>query len=201
MAKKQPKPQSKAPEPESPMGRPSDYRPEYAREAFLLCQLGATDAQLADAFEVTVRTVNRWKVTHRDFSEAMRRGKESADDRVEDSLYHKALGAEYEKDQPIKVKKITFNDKGKKVSEEEKIEIVKVKEVIPPDTTAMIFWLKNRRKDQWRDIQKHEHGKPGDFDAVTDEELAAHIAEQTKELAEMDPEFAAQIAAKRSTKH
>jgi hypothetical protein len=39
-------------------------------------------------------------------------------------------------------------------------------------------------------VQRHEHGKPGDFSHLNDEELKAAIAEQTKELAELDPEFA-----------
>ncbi len=180
MAKKKPAPEPEKvpePEPETVMGRPTDYRPEYTREALLLCKLGATDAQLADAFDVTVRTINRWKVTHEGFAEAIRKGKNPADDRVEDTLYHRAVGTEYEKAHPIKLKKITYGPDGKKIQEEERIEVVMVKEVIPPDTTALIFWLKNRRKEQWRDLQSHEHGKPGDFSNLSDAELDDLIAQ------------------------
>ena len=160
------------------MGRPTSYRPEFARDTMFLCRLGATDAELADFFDVTVRTLNRWKVTHPDFAEAIRRGKEPADDRVEDSLYHRAMGTEYEKAHPIKLKKIVYGPDGKKIQEEERVEVVMVKEVIPPDTTAMIFWLKNRRAEQWRDIHKHEHGQPGDFDRMSDDDLQAFIASE-----------------------
>ncbi len=196
MAKKnQPSPE-KAPEPEpTVMGRPTDYRPEYAREAMVLCQLGATDAQLADAFDVTVRTVNRWKVTHPDFAAAIRKGKEPADDRVEDTLFHRAMGTEYEKAHPFKVKKIIYGSDGKKIQEEERIEVVMVKEVIPPDTTALIFWLKNRRKDQWRDTHQHEHGRPGDFDQLSDDDLREYIRVEAAEVLQLE------APNKRGTKH
>lgn len=202
MAKKN---NDKAEAPLTVMGRPTDYRPEYARETIALCQLGATDAQLADAFDVTVRTINRWKVSHPEFAEAIRKGKEPADDRVEDTLYHRAMGTEYEKAHPFKVKKITYGPDGKKLMEEEKIEVVMVKEVIPPDTTALIFWLKNRRKDDWRDIQKHEHGKAGDFDQMSYDELKDYIDVEVKELKLIAPPPPAPSPPKRAkggaTKH
>ena len=157
------------------MGRPTSYRPEFAREALLLCKLGATDPEMADFFEVNVRTLNRWKVTHADFAEAIRRGKEPADDRVEDSLYHRAMGTEYEEARPVKLKTITYDDKGQKKTEAEHVQVVMVKKVIPADTTAMIFWLKNRRNKAWRDVQQHEHGNPGDFSRLSDDELDAEI--------------------------
>jgi hypothetical protein len=170
-------------EPATPLGgRPSSYLPEYTRQVLVLCAYGATDQELAEFFQVSTRTINRWKITHPEFADAIRRGKDSADDRVQDSLYHRAMGIEYEREQPMKLKKVTYDDKGKKVSEEERIEVVMVKEVIPADTTALIFWLKNRRPDKWRDVHKHEHGKPGDFDGMTKEQLDDFIRSETQEL-------------------
>lgn len=166
-----------APETEEPNlgGRPTSFRPEYAREAAMLCKLGATDQELADFFDVTIRTINRWKVVHPEFADALRRGKDVADERVEASLYHRAMGLEYEEANPVKLKKVLYDGDGKKVAEEERVEIVMVKKVIPADTTAAVFWLKNRRAEQWRDIQRHEHGKPGEFEALSNEELDAEI--------------------------
>lgn len=170
-------------EPQSPlMGRPSSFDPEFERAAAFLCKHGATDQDLADFFQVTVRTLNRWKIVHPEFAAAIRRGKDITDDRVEDSLYHKAMEREIEQEEAIKVKKITYNDAGKKIAEEERVEIVTVKRTIPADTTAMIFWLKNRRPDAWRDVHKHEHGRPGDFTTVDKEELERLVIEETKEL-------------------
>lgn len=174
-----PKP-DKVPEPEGPNlgGRPTSFLPEYAREAAMLCKLGATDQELADFFDVTIRTINRWKVVHPEFAEALKRGKDVADERVEASLYHRAMGLEYEEANPVKLKKVTYDGDGKKVAEEERVEIVMVKKVIPADTTAAMFWLKNRRTEQWRDIQRHEHGKPGEFSDLSDAELDDLVREE-----------------------
>lgn len=163
------------------MGRPTLYDPAYTRAVQFMCRAGATDVDLADFFDVTVRTINRWKVTHPEFAAAMKRGKEAADDRVEDSLYHRAMGTEYEEAHPIKLKEVEYSD-GKRVKETERVEVVMVKKVIPADTTAAIFWLKNRRKSDWRDVHQHEHGRPGDFEDLSDDQLIELIVEETGKL-------------------
>lgn len=130
------------------MARPTDYKPEYATQAAKLAILGATDSELADFFEVEPRTIYRWKNAHEEFCQALKVGKDIADDRVERSLYHNANGYDYTEQQAIKVK----------ISrDEEEIQIVEVRRHRPADTTACIFWLKNRRKEEWRDKQEVEH--------------------------------------------
>ena len=66
---------------------------------------------------------------------------------------------------------------------------------------TMLIWMGKQILEQREPVQKIETGKPGDFDQMPDDELAAAIAEQTRELAELDPEFAAQLRQKRATKH
>ena len=73
-------------------GRPSRYRPEFAEQARLLCLLGHTDKDLAEAFDVSEATVNNWKAAHPEFLEALARGRARADAKVAQSLYHRALG-------------------------------------------------------------------------------------------------------------
>lgn len=124
-------------------GRPSAYQEEYSGQAKKLCILGATDTDLADFFDVSQVTINAWKHKHPEFLKALKTGKEIADERVERSLYHKATGYSFD---AVKI----FNHQGKIITAE-------YREHIPPDTTAMIFWLKNRRKDDWRDKRDHEH--------------------------------------------
>lgn len=128
-----------------PAGRPTDYRTEYAGEAKKLAKLGATDIQIADFFGVDVRTVSLWKITHKEFSQSLKAGKDELDARVEQSLYHRAMG--FERDSV----KIFLNKQGEPVT-------VPFREVVPPDTTACIFWLKNRKRDQWRDKSEVDHG-------------------------------------------
>lgn len=128
--------------PKHPGGRPSSYKPEYAGQAEKLCKFGATDVDLADFFDVTINTIGNWKARHPEFLGALRGGKDVADDRVERSLYQRALGYTYDS---LKI----FQFQGAVVKEP-------YREHIPPDTTAAIFWLKNRRPGDWRDKQDHD---------------------------------------------
>lgn len=120
-------------------GRPTLYRPEYAEQAEKLCRLGATDADLADFFGVTKRTIERWRSMHQQFCRSVTIGKEDADNAVERSLYQKAVGYEQE---AVKI----FMPAGAA-----KPVYAPYREKVAPDTAAAIFWLKNRRKDAWRD--------------------------------------------------
>jgi len=121
-------------------GRPTKYKKEYAQQAYKLCLLGATDADLASFFEVNEDTINEWKKVHLEFSESIKKGKEIADAEVANKLYHRALGYEHPEDK-------IFNDSGKPL-------IVPTIKHYPPDPTAAIFWLKNRQPGRWRDKQE-----------------------------------------------
>lgn len=135
------------------VGRPSLFKPEFVKQAAKLCALGATDLELADFFRVTVVTLNRWKIAVPEFCSSIKVAKEAADDRVERSLYNRATGYSFASE------KIMTVAQGGGVSSVEHVPIV---EHVPPDVTAQIFWLKNRRKDDWRDRQQLEHtGKDG----------------------------------------
>lgn len=146
----------------APVGRPSDYKPEYADQAAKLCRLGATDAELAEFFEKDERTINRWKIDHPEFCQALKDGKLVSDVDVADRLHQRALGFEFEEAQAHKLKTVEYKD-GKRLKETERLEIIMVKRVVPPDTTACIFWLKNRRKVEWRERQ--EAPQKGEDDA------------------------------------
>jgi hypothetical protein len=71
-------------------------------------------------------------------------------------LYKKALGYNVPVKKAFKVKDIVYNENGKKISETERIEYAEEEMHIPADTTAQIFWLKNRKKQQWRDKVEYE---------------------------------------------
>jgi hypothetical protein len=118
-------------------GRPSKYKEEYAEQAKKLAEHGFTDEEMADFFKVCVSTLYLWKTKHIQFSDAIKIGGSPCDDRVERSLYQRATGY------IIKSEKV-FNASGTVLRAE-------TFEHIPPDTGAAIFWLKNRRKEQWRD--------------------------------------------------
>lgn len=129
-------------------GRPTAYDDAFAEQARKICELGATDQEIADFFEVDVRTVYRWKHDHDEFCQALKAGKDVADERVERSLYQKAIG--YEQDE-VKI----FMPGG---ASEPVYAPFRAK--IAPDTTAAIFWLKNRRSQEWRDVKAQELSGP-----------------------------------------
>jgi hypothetical protein len=120
-------------------GRKSTYRGENVRLAQKLTYLGATDRDLADAFGVSIRTISIWQAKHPEFMQALKTGKDQANNRVERSLYQRAVGYSYDS---VKI----FMPAGAK-----KPVIVPFVEHVPPDTTAGIFWLKNRDPAHWRD--------------------------------------------------
>lgn len=143
-------------------GRPTDYRPEYAEQAKKLTLLGATDVELADFFQVAVSTISRWKVMQPEFSEALKVGKDAADERVAQSLYHRALG-------------YSHPEVDIRVVEGQIVQTPLIKHY-PPDTTAAIFWLKNRRKEEWRDKVDVDHGVQPDNPLI---ELFSQLAGKT----------------------
>jgi hypothetical protein len=142
------KPKHRVAKTPAPLGRPTDYRPDFCELAANLCVHGATDFEVAEALGVFVSTVYRWKARYPDFCEALKVGKELADDRVEFSLYHRAVGYSHH---AVKI----MQNMGVPL-------LVPYTEHVPPDAGAATMWLTNRRGDTWRTKQLHElTGKDG----------------------------------------
>ena len=126
------------------MARPSKYKAEFVAQAEKLCRHGATDIEIADFFEVDVRTLYRWKGEHEVFCQALKAGKDVSDERVERSLFSRANGYEHDE---VDIRVVA-----------NQVVQTPIRKFYPPDTTAAIFWLKNRRPQEWRDKQEVEHG-------------------------------------------
>lgn len=111
------------------------HRAELIAEAYSMAMAGCTDYEIAQSFGVTPSTLWRWRQEDKRLDEVLTIGTDIANQRVTASLYHKAMGYSFN---AVKI----MNVDG---------EIVKVPYVehIPPDNTAMVFWLKN--KAGWRD--------------------------------------------------
>ena len=127
-------------------GRPSSYDPAFVEQGRKLAELGATDREVAEFFEIAESTLYLWKHQHSDFSEALKVGKVTADNRVEQSLYRRAVGYKHD---AVHIAQF----QGDPV-------IVPYVEHFAPDTTACIFWLKNRKPAEWRDKVDHELAGP-----------------------------------------
>lgn len=102
---------------------------------------GLTDEQIAKNIGIKRPTLYDWKNKYSDISDALKKGKEVADYEVENALFKKATGFEFEETKTT----IQIDPDGKKT-----VNTTKVKRVNPPDTGAAIFWLKNRKPEIWQ---------------------------------------------------
>lgn len=118
-------------------GRPPKYKKEYIIQAAKLCRLGAIDKDLADFFGVAEKTIDNWKGKYPEFLQSIKESKDYMDCKVERSLYERATGYSHPEDK-------IFNSNGSPL-------IVPTIKSYPPETTAAIFWLKNRQSEKWRD--------------------------------------------------
>ena len=100
---------------------------------------GLIDEQIAEKMGIHVATLYEYKKKYPELSETLKKGKEIIDRQVENALLKRALGYDYEET------KVTMTDKGSKSKR-----IERTTKHAQPDTTAQIFWLKNRKPDEWR---------------------------------------------------
>ncbi len=128
-------------------GRPSQYKREFCKIAFRLALLGHTDVEMASSFGVTEKTFREWRAKNVEFFNVLKEGKENADGKVAETLYRRALG----------FTRVTYklDENGKRIKHEEHL---------PPDTTAAIFWLKNRRRADWKDKHDVDFGVNSDIE-------------------------------------
>ncbi len=109
---------------------------------------GLTEEQIAENMGICRDTLYEWKKQFSDISDTLKKGKEIIDRQVENALLKRALGYEYEE-----------------ISEKYELGILTERKVtkkqVVPDTTAQIFWLKNRKPADWRDKLEGETEQGG----------------------------------------
>jgi hypothetical protein len=130
-------------------GRPTKFKEEYIHQARVAFGEGFTDAKFATLIGIGKRTFHEWRQNNEDFDKAVQEGKDEFDtNKMEASLKKRGLGFRY-------------TETTREPDENGKLQIVKtVSKLVIPDTTAMIFWLKNRRSDRWRDVKAVEASGP-----------------------------------------
>lgn len=157
------------------IGRPSLYDEDFhVNQAFSLALLGATEAEMARIWETSTQTIDAWKKAHPEFLDALTRGKDEADANVGKRLYERAMGYSHDAtkifmpagaDAPVYAPYV---------------------EHYPPDTTAAIFWLKNRQKAKWRDVRQNEvtgqDGGPVQIEAFDASKLSPEEREALRAL-------------------
>ncbi len=139
----------KRPEDKLKTGPKEKYNSKYHPKMIeLMVRNGMTDKEVANELEISERTFNYWKKKYPEILQSLK-SKNEADREVENSLFKRAIGYDYEET------KIVIEDgKPKKIE--------RIKKHIPASEVAGFFWLKNRQPEKWRDKQQLEHtGKDG----------------------------------------
>ena len=104
---------------------------------------GLFDKQICKNMGVSEATLTNYKRKYPEIKEALRKGKEVVDIEVENAMFKRAIGYT-----------ITINEQ--KIDKDGFVHDLKRDVHIPGDVTAQIFWLKNRRRQQWRDKIEYE---------------------------------------------
>ena len=114
---------------------------------------GLIEADIAHNLGISKKTMELYKKEHIDFLSALKRGKEEVDILVENALFKRTQGFRYDE---VTTERMPIYDKvyPDKITGYEMVETKRVTKEVLPDPTSMIFWLKNRKKAEWRD--KHE---------------------------------------------
>lgn len=134
---------------------------------------GLTDEQIAANCGITASTLYDWKNRFEQISESLKKGKEVVDIQVENALLKRALGYEYIEERI-------------EVSEKDGKKVIQATKTVIPDTTAQIFWLKNRRPDRWRDKPITLDTSQSAVDAFVNATRSSH--EEVKKLYGTDDE-------------
>lgn len=149
------------------MARPSKYETDVKDKLFLVecwARDGLTNLDIANKLGISHESFYKYQREYVEFSDALKKGKEVIDYEVENALLKRAFGYEYEE--------VTYED-GK--------EVKRVTKQVAPDTTAQIFWLKNRKPKEWRDRKDIEANVNNNI-AIDPEDRKNRIEELKRKL-------------------
>ena len=154
----------------------SKYR-EWLQEDNLLriegwARQGLTDEQIASNMGISTATFYNWRNKHVEILESLKKGKAPVDFEVENALYKRAVGFEYEEVETLY----------EEVNGEKKKKVKRTKRTALPDTSAIIFWLKNRKPEQWRKMNPTVENK---LKAETEKLLKEAQSLETEEVAKV----------------
>lgn len=138
---------------------------------------GLTDEQIATNMGISAATLYNWKRDHLEIFEALKDGKDVADRQVENALFKSALG-------------YTFDEVTKELKDDELVVTKVVHKEVQPNTTAQIFWLKNRKRAEWRDrVENAITGADGGavkVETLTESDVDKRIKELESKLKGLD---------------
>lgn len=137
------------------MTKTEKYKPAFDDIARWACIQGATNERLAFLFQVSISSIDSWLKKKPSFREAVHHGRAIATAEVAGKLYTLATGYTRTKQVAQKLKTVQYDEKGKKVSEEERIVMVDLEEQVGPDPASVFFYLKNKDPENWKNTWDH----------------------------------------------
>ena len=162
------------------------YKDDFLRQAYVLGKLGLRDEDMADVFKVDVTTIDYWKKNKPDFLRELKRGKREYDSKIVKTLGRRAEGYMVTETE----KALVYDKFGRPHTN-----VKTITKHILPDITAIIFWLKNRQRETWVDVNKteisgninhHLQNNPIDFSLCTAEEKALLRSISIKKLSTLN---------------
>ena len=135
------------------------YKNYFAKQVYKLSLLGAGIAEIAVIFEVSEKKIREWMARNEEFRIAILQGGAEADANVAFALYNRAVGYEVISEKPFADPRT-----GEMI-------VVQYKENILPDVAAAQFWLKNRRRDSWKNTYKEEISSKHSLEEFSSKEL------------------------------
>lgn len=120
---------------------------------------GLTNEQIANNIGINAKTLYEWKNKESKIRNILKKAREVVDYEVENALYKRAVGYRYDE--------ITY---------ENGVETKRITKEVAPDTIAQIFWLKNRKKEQWREKQEYNNDEElSKLDKLLEEQKNAYM--------------------------
>lgn len=150
-------------------GNQTQFKTDYVRMATPLGEAGFTDAQIGVVFNVQAQSIRIWRKKYPAFDNALKKAKQTADEQVEQALFKRAMGYEHP---DVDIRTVAIGDGRSTIVQ---TPIIKH---YAPDTTACIFWLKNRQPNKWRDRTEHTGDEGGAIKVEVDYDLSRLSVEQ-----------------------
>ena len=140
-----------------PAGRPSKYPNIDLEKVIKLGRHGFTHEEIGEFIGISHTTLAAYKKQHPEFLEAIKKGAREADSNVTEGLYMRAVGFEYKE-----------KHEGTETDEKGHMRVVKkvITKFMPPEPTAIFFWLQNRRRQDWRDRRGEAAGGQGTVNII-----------------------------------
>jgi len=126
-------------------GRKTKYHEDFPLLAQDYARRGMIDKEICKKLGISQESFYLYLRTYPEFAEALKEGKKPVDVEVENALLKRAKGFSYEEVHA------EFRAKDAKDKKAKPIVVKKITKMVVPDTTACIFFLKNRRPGLWKD--------------------------------------------------